>query len=112
MGSTLATALDELGFEPYVVRSLVAARLEIATRHPVLVVLDLTLEDEFGADLLAELSEHDDAPPTVVVSGFALAPMIAERFGLHLVRKPFGLDDFLHAAERVFTGRIRPQRVA
>jgi DNA-binding NtrC family response regulator len=100
MGTALADALHEGGWQTQIVGTLSAARTALRNVHPTLLVLDLTLEGEFGATLLDELAGRDDAPATVIVSGFGLAPLVAARYEVELVNKPFSVDALLDAVER------------
>jgi len=109
MGTAIADALDDRGWNVVVVDTLAAARDTIARSHPALLVLDLTLKDEFGATLLDELAGRDDAPATVIVSGFGLAPLVAARFEVELVNKPFAVDAFIDAVERANRDGKKPR---
>jgi len=101
-------AFEDAGFGPIGVATLDDARARIRRDPPGVLVLDLTLEGEFGADLLVELADEINAPPTVICSAFGLAGMIAARYGIELVRKPFELDDLVAAATRAQRDSRRP----
>jgi DNA-binding NtrC family response regulator len=109
MGIALADALADLGWDATVVDTLAAARTAIHDVHPSLLVLDLTLREEFGATLLDELAGRDDAPATVIVSGFGLAPLVAARYEVELVDKPFEVDTFLDAVDRAERDAKKPR---
>jgi DNA-binding NtrC family response regulator len=109
MGIAIADALADRGWDATVVDTLGAARATIRDAHPTLLVLDLTLKDEFGATLLDELAGRDDAPATVIVSGFGLAPLVAARYEVELVNKPFSVDAFIDAVERARGEGKRPR---
>lgn len=109
MGTAIADALEDRGWEAMVVDTLAGARAAIREARPALLVLDLTLKDEFGATLLQELAGRDDAPATVIVSGFGLAPLVAARFEVELVNKPFDVDRFLDAVERAKRESKKPR---
>lgn len=109
LATTIADALTEAGWQVRTVHTIVEARALIEREHPALLVLDLTLSDEFGGELLEHLAGRDDAPATVIVSGFGLAPIIAARFDVELVRKPFDVDRLLTAVERAEREGVRPR---
>lgn len=112
MSKTVCDALIDEGYVVVSVETIAAARAALDRSKPSVMVLDLTLPDSFGGDLLADLAEREDAPPTVILSVFHLASMIADRFDVELVRKPFELQTFLDAVRRAQEDRRRPSRVA
>jgi len=58
--------------------SLNAARARLDSDRPDLVLLDLTLAEESGFELLAELAATDDAPAAVVLSGHSEPRLIVK----------------------------------
>ncbi|MBI2396087.1 MAG: response regulator [Deltaproteobacteria bacterium] len=108
MRGVMVAALSDCGFGPLGVADLGGAREALAREVPTLVVLDLSLEGEFGAELLAELALRPDGPCVLVCSAFPLADVVAARFGVELLRKPFDLDDLATAAERAIAAGRRP----
>ena len=111
VAQAIADVLADAGHHPVTVRTLAEGRASLATEAPDLVVLDLTLAAEFGADLLDYLSEQPDSPAVVIVSGFGLAPMVAQRFSVPLVTKPFAVEALIAATERALAQSLRPRRV-
>ena len=111
MGTAIADALEERGYDAIVVDTLASARSALHDARPAILVLDLTLKEEFGATLLDELAGRDDAPATVIVSGFGLAPLVAARYEVELVNKPFNVDAFLDAVERAKREQKKPRAV-
>ena len=107
----LAAILADEGYQPVATSSLREAREAIARLRPTVLLLDLTLEGEFGADLLTELAEEPDAPATVIVSAFALANMVGQRFGVDVVHKPFEVADLLDRVRVAEQHERRPRRV-
>lgn len=105
-------ALEDAGYAPITCAALSDARREIARSKPAVVVVDLSLPGEFGADLLEELSGREDAPAAVVCSAFSLAELIAARYRIPCVRKPFELDELLDAIARAIDQGARPRKVA
>jgi DNA-binding response OmpR family regulator len=111
MATTLADALSELGFHPVHVESVEKARETLASARPDLLLLDLNLVDGFGADILESLSDDPNAPVVVIVSGFALAPMVAARYSVPCVEKPFALETLNAAIEDARASGRRPKRL-
>jgi len=109
MATTIADALAVAGWTVVSSPTIADARRMLATERPSLLVLDLTLSDEFGGELLEQLAGRDDAPATVIVSGFGLAPIIAARFEVELVKKPFDVERFLVVVERAERTGVRPR---
>ncbi len=112
MARTVAGALIDEGYVVVSVDTLAAARSALERAQPSVLILDLTLPDSFGGDLLAELAERDDAPPTVILSLFHLASLVADRYDVELVRKPFEIDALFSAVRRAQEERRRPSRAA
>ncbi len=110
LSRTVADALIDEGYLVVTANTVGAARTALERANPTALVLDLTLPDSFGADLLAELAKADDAPPTVILSVFHLAPLIAERYDVELVRKPFEIDALVTAVKRAVERHRRPKR--
>lgn len=108
MRGVMVAALEDAGFGPLGVSDLAGAREALAREVPALLVLDLSLDGEFGAELLAELALRSDAPCVLVCSAFPLADVVAARFGVALLRKPFDLDHLVTAAERAIAAQRRP----
>jgi DNA-binding response OmpR family regulator len=111
MSQSIAEIVREAGFHPVMVATLSEARASIAADRPGLVILDLTLQTEFGADLLEELADAPESPPVVIVSAFRLAEMIGQRFGLPVIAKPFAIEALFSAIEEAITTRVRPRRL-
>ena len=110
--AAIAGALEDAGFHPVECADLTTARATIARMRPSVVVLDLSLEGEFGGDLLEELAREEDAPAVVVCSAFRLAHMVAARFAVPCVEKPFEIETLVKTVESAFDERRRPQRKA
>lgn len=108
----IAEALTESGWLVVACGTADCGRVAMGIGTLGVMVLDLTLPDQFGGELLEELTQREDAPPTVIASGFSLAGLVGEKYGLEVVTKPFNLDQLLAAVDRaVQTGR-RPRNVA
>jgi two-component system, NtrC family, response regulator AtoC len=110
--AAIAGALEDAGFHPVECADLTTARAAITRMRPSVVVLDLSLEGEFGGDLLEELAKDDDPPAVVVCSAFRLAHMVAARFSVPCVEKPFEIDVLVKTVEAAHIDRRRPHRQA
>lgn len=102
-------ALEDAGLHPIECVDLTSARAAIDRLKPVVVVLDLSLGGEFGADLLTELAAMDDPPSVVICSAFGLANLVAARFSVPYVQKPFDLDHLIAEVSRAIERRARPR---
>src|SRR4051812_10335799 len=78
VAQALIDVIDDAGCLPLPARTLAEARALLASEQPSLVLLDLTLHDEYGGALLDDLRADPDAPPVIIVSGFALAPIVGQ----------------------------------
>lgn len=108
MRDVIVGSLGDAGFGPFGVSDLAHAREVLHREKPALMILDLSLNGDFGADLLSELSGRADAPCVVVCSAFPLANVIAARFNVELIRKPFEIDQLVFAATRALQNGRRP----
>jgi DNA-binding response OmpR family regulator len=110
LATSIAGLLEDEGYATAIAATLGEARQALAKCDPHVLVLDLTLPDAFGGDLLHELAEDPNAPPTVLVTTFPLARMLAARHEVELVMKPFVLDDLLTGIRRARDDARRPRR--
>ncbi len=98
-----------LSDEGYVARGVetVAAALKVLGCEPVeCVVLDFHLPDGTAEDILSVASANDQCPPMMIVSASPVAPPVAHRFGVPLLRKPFDIDDVVSCvAAAIRSGR-------
>jgi DNA-binding NtrC family response regulator len=98
LASTLESLLHDEGYVTRTARSIAGARDRIGAEAPDVALLDLTLLDGFAEELLRELvAAH---VPTVIISTFPSADVIAVRYGVALVRKPFELQALLEVLDR------------
>lgn len=103
-------ALEDAGLHPIECADLKTARETIERAQPLVVVLDLALGDEFGTELLEELAAREDAPAVVVCSAFGLASLIAARYSVPCVKKPFDIDKLVNEVERAIDQKLSPRR--
>jgi two-component system, NtrC family, nitrogen regulation response regulator NtrX len=108
MRGAIIGSLSDSGFGPFGVSDLAGARQALTDHLPALLVLDLSLDGDFGADLLLELAGRDDAPCVLVCSAFPLADVVAARFNVELLKKPFEIDQLVFAASRALANGRRP----
>lgn len=112
MSRVIASALEDEGYHPVTCMTLEMARTALERVNVSVVVLDLSLGPDFATALLDELAAREDAPAVVVCSGFPLAEMVAARYGLTAVRKPFELTTLLAAVDRAVENHEQPRRAA
>lgn len=96
--STIEALLDDEGYSTHTAGSVAGARERLEAIQPDVAVLDLTLSDGFAEELLADLAAAQ--VPTVIVSTFPLARLIAARHSVELIPKPFDLTNLLEGIER------------
>jgi DNA-binding NtrC family response regulator len=106
----IAGVLADAEYRPVTSARLAEARSAVAREMPTIVILDLLLEDEFGATFLEELAELPQPPSVVVVSAFPLAPLVAARHAVEVVRKPFDIEVLAAAIDRAVEQGSRPRR--
>ena len=91
------------------VNSINAARTALATGHFDLAVLDLSLADGFGLDLLSELHDRDGKPiPVVVFSAQDANPEVAVRVEAMLTKSRTSIDKLVGILRRIVADRGRP----
>jgi FixJ family two-component response regulator len=112
MAIAMAGLLEDEGYAVAVKKTMADARAALSHVEPSILILDLTLPDAFGGELLHELGAAEHAPPTVLVTTFPLARMLAERHDVELVKKPFLFEDLLSSIRRARDFERRPRRVA
>lgn len=95
LASAIVSALHELGVRARTVTTPLDARTAIAEQAPSILIFDLTLEGDFAPWFLEELAARGALPPTVVMSGFRLGHLVAARFSVPFVRKPFEIEELL-----------------
>jgi DNA-binding response OmpR family regulator len=110
MGRVLAGALQSVGYRTVIAGTVAEARALLSNGKVDLVLVDLGLDEGFGVELLIELCETPDAPTTVIVSDYDLASIIAARFGVPLVEKPFAIEVLLHTVDDARRHDLRPRR--
>ena len=89
--------------------SMGAARRALAAGHFDLAVLDLSLADGFGLDLLSELYDRDCKPiPVVVFSAQDANPLIAARVAAVLTKSRTSIDRLVEILRGIVMDRTPP----
>ena len=107
---TTCIFLRSEGHRPQVARSVTEAKNALAREIFDAVILDMTLLDGSGRDVLEELAKMPLAPVVVVVSGTPEAVAIAASFGVLHVRKPYDVADLASVLQSAHAVRARPSR--
>ena len=99
VAKALKSALENVGMEVSGPAATTAeARRLIAEHKPRLAVVDVNLKREMASGLIGEL--HDQGVLVVVVSGYALPPVSADKAAA-ILQKPFRGSELLSALRRV-----------
>ncbi|WP_343654278.1 sigma-54 dependent transcriptional regulator [Paraburkholderia caribensis] len=99
LSKSLTFALEEEGFTVYVAPSGREGLDSIARIKPDLILLDLSLPDMSGLDVIERLPEGESRPQIIMISahGDTRAAVKAVKAGAtDYLTKPFDLDDLLH----------------
>ena len=105
----LCAALEGEGYEVEGVGTLQAARAALDVRRPDVLLLDLMLHGQLADSLLEELGGRPhSAPPTLLVSASPDARVIAKRYGIGHIAKPFDLDQLFAAVAVAIELDVRP----
>ena len=87
--------LELEGFDVFEASTLAEARAAVAARRPNVVLLDLKIGRESGADLIDELRMRTPPVPVALVTGSAAVGSNAEGLADAYLRKPYTIDDLL-----------------
>ncbi len=99
VAKALKSALENVGMEVSGPAATTAeARRVVAEHMPRLAVVDVNLRREMASGLIEEL--HDQGVLVVVVSGYALPPVSADKAAA-ILQKPFRGSELLSALRRV-----------
>lgn len=113
----LAELLEAHGMQVSIATDAVSAIRSVADQRPNVVLVDLQLGNASGADLALAWHDRPGAPLVILLSGRALAPPEAMRFGDKaplLMRKPLYLPELVAEIMRFFPlspcadGRVAP----
>ena len=103
-------ALEQHGYDVTCVSTLFAACLQLDGHVFSLVVMDLDTEALDMRRFMDVLSERDELPPMLVVSGTAIGPRIAAQFGIGCIKKPIDISELEAAIDVTRDFGIRPMR--
>lgn len=102
----LARGLKRAGFGVDTVGTFQEARQAIDTGKYHLLVVDLSLPDQSGLDLIRDLRKGDDAPSVIIVTGHPSVKSVAEGMQLgarNYLTKPVTPSDLVEAVETVLS---------
>lgn len=94
----VCSLLDE-DYDVDCVSSLLEARGVLRRKQVAVIVLDLMLRGESGAELVEELAAQPEAPAVVLLSASPQAAHVADQFGVAFLRKPFDIEDLLRTLD-------------
>jgi DNA-binding response OmpR family regulator len=99
VAKALKSALEQVGMDVSGPAATTAeARRLMAERMPRVAVVDVNLKREMACSLIEEL--HDQGVSVVVVSGYAVPPVSADKVAA-ILQKPFSGSELLAALDRV-----------
>lgn len=110
IADALVILVEDAGYVALPARTLVEARAILAQERPSLILLDLTLNGEFGGDLLEELANDAESPAVIIVSAFRLATLLGQRYGVPVVPKPFAAERLEEAMRDALEAMPRPRK--
>ncbi|HVS79735.1 MAG TPA: response regulator [Candidatus Paceibacterota bacterium] len=93
----VSLALGSMGFEYDTHGMLEGLEGCIEKVRPDVLLLDLWLGGANGEAILKELMENHPQTQIILMSAHSKLPMIAEKYGVPYLPKPFGIDDLLRA---------------
>ena len=93
--------LELEGFDVFEASTLAEARAAVAARRPNVVLLDLKIGRESGADLIDELRMRTPPVPVALVTGSAAVGSNAEGLADAYLRKPYTIDDLLSTVKNL-----------
>ena len=110
----LSALCQECGFRAIEASSGREALEQVATHQPDLVLLDLSMPEGSGMDILPQIVGQEDAPAVVILTGYAdvRTAVQAMRLGAeNLLEKPVEAEDLREVLERILEGRcVREER--
>jgi DNA-binding NtrC family response regulator len=106
----LLELLSTEGWDALAVPSVDDARARLARVRPAVLMLDVGPSESETLRLLDELSDREEAPPTLVVSEGDAAASIALAYGVGHLEKPFGWFAFESALQDAREARRRPSQ--
>ncbi|HMU45920.1 MAG TPA: response regulator [Chitinophagaceae bacterium] len=102
IGLLLDLILEEKNLEPDYVNSLLDADEYLQKNNPSIIILDNKLPDGFGVDFVSYVKKKFPGIRIIMISGYPSAKDVALENGADLFfEKPFSLDDFNNAIDRL-----------
>jgi two-component system C4-dicarboxylate transport response regulator DctD len=93
--------LELEGFDVVEASTLAEARAAVEARRPSVVLLDLKIGRESGADLIDELRSKTPPVPVALVTGSAALGPTVEALADAYLRKPYTIDDLLSTVKNL-----------
>jgi DNA-binding response OmpR family regulator len=93
--------LELEGYDVFEAATLAEARAAVASRPPNVVLLDLRIGRESGADLIHELRSRTPPVPVALVTGSAGTGPGVEGLADAYLRKPYTIDDLLSTVKNL-----------
>jgi DNA-binding response OmpR family regulator len=93
--------LELEGYDVLEAATLAEARAAVASRPPNVVLLDLRIGNENGADLIDELRSRTPPVPVAIVTGSAGVGPGPEGLADAYLRKPYTIDDLLSTVKNL-----------
>jgi len=102
IGLVLEMILNDKEFELDYVNSILSADEYLERYKPSLIILDNQLPDGFGVDYISYIRKKYPSLKIIMISGFASVRDVALENGADaFLEKPFSLDEFNEAIDRV-----------
>lgn len=102
IGLLLDLILEEKSLEPDYVNSLLDADEYLQKNSPSIIILDNKLPDGFGVDFISYIRKKYPDIKIIMISGYPSAKDVALENGADIFfEKPFSLDDFNEAIDRL-----------
>jgi two-component system, OmpR family, response regulator len=95
LGFLLSETCRSQGFETKVVSSVFEAKIAITEDLPVIIILDNTLPDGYGTDLLPFIETNSQNSKVLLITGDYEKPEYNFNGDHQFMRKPFNLSKFL-----------------
>jgi DNA-binding NtrC family response regulator len=102
LGFLLSETCKAKGFETKVVNSVFDAKIAITSDPPNVIILDNTLPDGYGTDLLPFIENNSRNSKVLLITGDYNKPEFTFSGDLQFMRKPFTLNKFHTAISNMF----------
>lgn len=92
LGFLLSETCRSKGFETKLVNSIYDAKIAIADNAPCIIILDNTLPDGYGIDLLPFIETNSKNSKVLLITGDYEKPEFSYNGALQFMKKPFNLS--------------------